>query len=74
MIITVDLDVKHQLKQKRWTDGNMGLRPLRPKEIDELLVPTGKASTLLTDHLITGLPLWSQLVQEKWLKANHPYI
>ena len=29
-------------------------RPLGPKEIDGLLVPTGKASSLLTDHLITG--------------------
>ena len=28
----------------------------RPKEIDELLVPPGKAYTLLTDHLITGNP------------------
>ena len=28
-------------------------RPLGPKEIDELLVPTGKASLLLTDHLMT---------------------
>ena len=25
-----------------------------PEEIDGLLVPPGKASTLLTDHLITG--------------------
>ena len=28
--------------------------PLGPKEIDKLLVPPGKASLLLTDHLITG--------------------
>ena len=32
----------------------MGPRPLEPKEIDGLLVPPGKASSLLTDHLITG--------------------
>ena len=31
-----------------------GPRQLRPKEIDGLLVSTGKASTLLTDHLSTG--------------------
>ena len=31
-------------------------RPLGPKEIDGLLVPPGKASTLLSEHLITGWP------------------
>ena len=30
----------------------MGPRPLGPKEIDGLLVPPGKAYTLLTDHLV----------------------
>ena len=29
-------------------------RPLGPKEIDGLLVPPGKACSLLTDHPITG--------------------
>ena len=33
---------------------HIGLRPLGPKEIDGLLVPPGKPSLLLTDHLITG--------------------
>ena len=32
----------------------MGPRPLWPKEIDGLLVPPGKAYTLLTGHLING--------------------
>ena len=32
----------------------LSVGPLGPKEIDELLVPPGKAYTLLTDHLITG--------------------
>ena len=32
----------------------MGSLPLGPREIDGLLVPPGKASTLLTDHLSTG--------------------
>ena len=32
----------------------MDPRPLGPKEIDGLLVPPGKASTLLIDHLISG--------------------
>ena len=41
----------------------MGTRSLGPKEIDGLLVPKGKAYTLLTDHLITGEPLWSELAQ-----------
>ena len=35
---------------------NKGPRPLvpRPGEIDGLLVPPGKASYLLTNHMITG--------------------
>ena len=32
----------------------MGPRLLGPKVIDGLLVPAGKAYTLLTGHLITG--------------------
>ena len=37
-----------------------------PKEIHYgLLVPPGKAYTLLTDHLITGKPLWVEPAQEK---------
>ena len=34
-------------------------------EIDRLLVPPGKVSKLLTDHLITGKPLKSDPAQEK---------
>ena len=30
--------------------------------------------TLLTDQLITGIPLWFEPAQEKWFKSNHPYI
>ena len=33
--------------------------PLGPKETYGLFVPPGKAYTLLTDHLIIGLPLMS---------------
>ena len=33
---------------------DFGPRPLGPKEIDWLIVPLGKAITLLTDHLFTG--------------------
>ena len=47
---------------------------LGPKEIDGLLVPPGKAYTLLTDNLITGKPLWFEPAQEKWFKSNHLYI
>ena len=32
----------------------MGTGPFGPKEVDGQLVPLGKCSTLLTDHLITG--------------------
>ena len=43
-------------------------------EIDGLLVPPGKASKLLTDHLITGKPLKTEPVQEKWLSQPiHTY-
>ena len=45
-----------------------------PKEIDGLFVLPGKAYTLLTDQLITGIPLWFEPAQEKWFKSNHPYI
>ena len=45
---------------------------LGPKEIDGLLVLTGK---LLTDRLNAGLKaLVSELDKEKWFKSNHPYI
>ena len=49
-----ELDVYYilviKLKHKVW---NMDPRPLGPKDIDGLLLPPGKAYTLLTDHLIT---------------------
>ena len=48
----------------------LGPRPLGPKEIDGLLVSPGKASLLLTDHLITGYPLRSELAQEKWFQVK----
>ena len=43
-------------------------------EIDGLLVPPGKASKLLTDHLITGKPFKSEPAQEKWFSQTiHTY-
>ena len=43
-------------------------------EIDGLLVPPGKASKLLTDHLITGLLLQFEPAQEKWFSQTiHTY-
>ena len=51
-----------------------GPRPLEPKEIDGLLVSPGKASSLLTDYLITGYPLRSELAQENSFKSNPPYL
>ena len=41
---------------------------------DGLIVPPGKASNLLNDHLITGLLLMSGSAQEKWFSQTHPYI
>ena len=35
-----------------------------PKEIDGLFVLPGKAYTLLTDQLITGIPLWFEPTQK----------
>ena len=54
---------------------HFGPRPLGPKEIDGLLVSPGKASSLLTDYLITGYPLRSELAQEKWFQSQtlHTY-
>ena len=41
---------------------------LEPKYIGGLLVPPGRAYTLLTDHLICGKPLGSEHIQEKWFQ------
>ena len=49
---------------------NEGPRPWGPKEIDGLLVSPGKAFSLMTDHLITGYPLRSELAQEKWFQVK----
>ena len=50
------------ISKKQILPSNMGLPPIGSKEIDRLLVPPGKASTLLTDHLITGQLLRSEPV------------
>ena len=43
-------------------------------ETDGPLVPPGKASKLLTNHLITGKPLKSEPAQEKWFSQTiHTY-
>ena len=40
-----------------------------------VLVPSGKASQLLADHLIIVKPLRRpEPAQEKWFKPNHLYI
>ena len=44
--------------------------PLGPKDIDGLLVPPGKACTLLTDHLNTGKPHGLSLSRKKWFQAK----
>ena len=49
----------------------MGPYPFGPKEIDGLLY---KAYMLLTGHLITGSPLRSESIQEKWFQSNHHVI
>ena len=52
----------------------MGPCTSRPEEIDGLLVPPGRASNLLTDHLITGYPLMSELAQEMCFRQTiHTY-
>ena len=53
----------------------MNPRQLGPRRnSDGLLVPPGKASNLLTNHLITGKVLMSEPAQEKKFRLNHPYI
>ena len=39
-------------------------------EIDGLLVPPGKESNLLTDHLNTGYLLMSEAAQAKWFSQT----
>ena len=55
-----------------WVPAHWGLG-----EIDGLLVPPGKASNLLTDHLITGYMLMSEPAQEMWfsqtIRTYKPY-
>ena len=51
---TLGLHDNHIVLGNITTQVNLGPRPLGPKAIDGLLVPPGKASTLPTDHLITG--------------------
>ena len=52
-----------------WAPAHCGLG-----EIDGLLVSPGKASKVLTNHLITGRPLKSEPAQEKWFSQTiHTY-
>ena len=44
----------HASTDDGWSGGNMGPAHWGLEEMDGLLVPPGKASKLLTDHLITG--------------------
>ena len=53
-----------------WAPAHWGLG-----EIDVLLVPSGKASKLLTDHLITGKLLKSEPAQKTWFSQTiHTYL
>ena len=63
---------EHKKSQKECED--MGPRQLGTKDIDGLIVPLGKASSLLTDHLITGSPVRSEPAQKIWFLSNYPYI
>ena len=52
-ILTFKCGFKHVFeggRVEKWAPANWGLN----REIDVLIVPPGKAYTLLTDHLITG--------------------
>ena len=62
--------IKLQKKDVMFQEIESGPRPLGPKEVDGLHVSPGKASLLLTDHLITGYPLRSELAQEKWFQVK----
>ena len=44
-----------------WWD--MGASLFEPKEIDGLCLPPDKASTVMTDHLLTGLSCLGKVVQ-----------
>ena len=48
----------------------MGPRPVRPKYINGLLVQSGKAYMLPTDHLITGKPLRSEPAKKEWFQVK----
>ena len=42
---------------------DMGTSPFGPKEIDGLRLPPDKVSTVMTDHLLTGLICPGKVVQ-----------
>ena len=42
---------------------DMGTSLFGPKEIDGLRLPTDKASTVMTDHMLTGLSCLGKVVQ-----------
>ena len=69
-LLTLNVVLNIYLRVVGWEYGHC---PLGPIEIDGLLMPPGKAYTLLTDHLITGEPLWSEPAQNI-AKSYHPYI
>ena len=66
---------EHQLKQDYFCFLylNSWPRPLELKVIDGLLVPPGKASTLLTDCLITGVSLPRKRDTSKTIPTYKPY-
>ena len=69
-VFGLTLTNSHNIDFKEWSGGT-GPRPFEPKEIDG---HPGKASSLLTDHLITGLPFRSEHAKEKGFKSNQPRI
>ena len=62
----ISSNMLHVCVTKQGTKLN-GPCPLGPKETYGMCVPPAKAYTLLTGHLITGLPLRSVPAYQKWV-------
>ena len=57
------MHLKGQISLQRVIGWDMGTSLFGPKEIDGLRLPPDKASTVMTDHLLTGLSCLEKVVQ-----------
>ena len=57
------MHLKGQISMQRVVEWDIGTILFGPKEIDGLRLPPGKTSTVMTNHLLTGLSCLGKVVQ-----------